>query len=347
MDRFCSRKAAIAQCLLAVLFAWFGTARASDINIITWWGYIDNDAIAALEKSCQTRVHVDEYYSNPEFLRRASKGRYDIAIYSDTVYNTFIARDHVARADIARTAVNSYDPKIRNVFLSAKYPADTVYFQLSLTGFLWNPKNISITPTDSIETIFEKARGKTIVVLDEHVEVMNLLSKTAFARDVTTPGNAVGMDPIKGLVANSKLIVTSSLGTTAQIDDFAFAFTWSGEALEKISAANDGLHFMVHPKLSHWSKDLLTVLSDSKPAACVGKVLAGDTYIRQLTATSYYFSPYKQYEQQKSTRYRNMAQQFFEQFERIQPLPTVSAEEYSRLDAAWQEFKLRYAKSGD
>lgn len=351
MDRFPTRKilkplpvkllVATLLCLLCI-----DAMAARTVNIISWWGYLFEELLEPVQQQCGVAISVDEYTTNPEFLRRSKKSHYDIAIYSDTVYPTFISRTPTAEVDIQSGLVDGYHTAIRNYYRQSGYKPNTVFFQFALTGFLWNPKVIQITSSDTIEAIFAKAGRNTLLMLDEHIEVLNLLSKLE-TRDgrfppLTSPASSqnISIERITALFGDSHVVISSNLGEIFKKEDFAFAFTWSGEAIEKLSTGSFPHRFLVHTELSHWSKDVLTVISPAKEVQCVARALAGEAYLSALVARSYYFSPFRRNDTDMHPVYRQLAREFYQQFDALQSLPRISEAQYEALDYEWQSIKM-------
>ena len=64
----------------------------SSVRVLTWWGYINtkDPKVIDIEKKCKTKLSLDEFYSNAEFLSRIENSQknsanFDVLIYSDTV----------------------------------------------------------------------------------------------------------------------------------------------------------------------------------------------------------------------------------------------------------------------
>jgi hypothetical protein len=149
------------------------------VNILTWWGYLDQpELIKKIEKKCDAQISVDQYFSNSEFLRRyhEQKSSYDIIIFASTIFE-------IIRSDIPNLPKsplwkqsNQYNRYIKQHYLKANYPRNVIYFAHSISGFLLNPKTIKLSGNESLETIFNKANGKKIVLMDDSAEINKLLN---------------------------------------------------------------------------------------------------------------------------------------------------------------------------
>lgn len=284
MDRLrSSKKIVIAG--LVLLFA--ASAQAKVINVLTWWGYLsDKKIVDAVESTCNVKLSVDEYYSNPDFLRRLNNqnSTYDLLIFSNTVYG--LVKDQIKDKGIPLSGlVDQYDPLIRKKFRNSKKPKNIGLFVLSYSGFLWNTKQIQLNETDKIENIFDKAKNKTIALIDDHVEVNRLLNAGGV-------GNGSALKRIQSLSKSKKTLVTNTSDALLNKDDFAFSFTWSGDAIKKEHDSKGKFKFLLHPKLSHVSYDLLASVSKNKSAACVAKYIGGKKFLSSIEDETFYVSPY-------------------------------------------------------
>ena len=336
---------------IAIFFFLFTFSTISfskvEVNIITWWGYFFEDLLEEVESKCDAKIYFDEYYSNPEFLRRVKKNSYDIAVFSDTVYSTFSKTVSSSGINIQKGRVSKYKPVIRDLYLNGKHGVDTTIFQISSTGFLWNPKNISIDTDDSIGEIFRKAKNKTVVLLDENVEISTLLSRLAGG----IQGNKLrfpSISTIKSLIWGINVVVSNNLGTIFLKPDFAFAYTWSGEAYRIVSKHNL-LKYTIHPNLSHWSKDVLTLISQKKESACVAKELSSKSYLNKLVERTYYFSPYlvTKDEANMGDDYFEIEKDLLNNFQKLKTLKNITMEDYHHLDREWQMIKVDIRLGGE
>ena len=324
---------------LAVIasFCLQSSIAAEPVNIIAWWDYIDPGVIEQAENQCGVEISIDEYYSDPEFLRRTESTDYDIAIYSDTVYSRFIESNVTSEKDLQSQFVPEYLEPVRENFELGNYQKSSVYYQLALTGLLYNPEVAPLSATDSIEEIFAKAKGKTVVMLDEHVEVLYLLSKrqSSDLDGVSTIGGIVD------LFTDVNINVTNALANLTTKDDFAFAFTWSGEALERIHNTSPNLAFLVHPTLSHISKDMLTLMTEKDSAECVARKLSEPYHLNLITKSSFYFSPFEN-KSDNTDVYNELNENFQSSLNSIESLTRITPEQYEQLDLEWQKNENEY-----
>jgi hypothetical protein len=127
------------------------------VRVLTWFGYIKTESAALkdIEKKCNAKISVDEFYSNSEFLDRvkdkAKLGtKYGVLIYSNTIAD---AVDDILRnsgGESLGELISGYDANVRAHFKKENHPHNAAVFQLSLTGFLFDRNNIEISPQNSL-----------------------------------------------------------------------------------------------------------------------------------------------------------------------------------------------------
>lgn len=301
------------------------------VNILTWWGYLTHkDLLDEVEKNCQVKISFDEYYSNFEFIRRKSN-RYDILIYSGTVRG-FIENDDKLKsnADISLIA-KDYHKVFKRHYLEEGYPRNTLYFMFAETVFLWDADKISLYHSDSIEEMFRKAGEKKAVIIDNYIEVLTLLlneSKHDFFSE------------FKRILGDASLIISNNLGEVVEDDDFAIGYLWSGEAIAKMSSSRKNLKMMVHPSLSHITKDLITVLSEDEKSLCVAKELASESFLSKLAAKEFYFSPFHKKLNIENQYYDKMYKEFDLRINNLRWLKKFTIEEHIELEKKWQRVKI-------
>lgn len=327
---------------LLIATSMFGASLAKgDVNVLSWWGYIDKPSIDMLEKRCKTKISLDEFYSNAEFLRRwqAQANSYDVAIYSHTVHHFVDASGASKKADL-RGLTRSYAPKFKAQYEREKLPQNTVYFLMSLTGFIWNPANIQISDRDSLEDIFARAKQKLVVLINDPVEINKLTSFAGKGQKKLTQQNREEL--LFGMLSGTRFLITNDIKRTLDDPSFAFAYTWSGEALNHIAARKDGTKFTLHPALSHVSKDFLALYSDKPEARCVAETLGSSSYIADMQPSTLYHSPYG--------KNRNIGNADFVKLEdylfategpQLSWLESPSIETYKRLNTQWQKTKIK------
>ena len=155
------------------------------VNVLGWWGYLDSEEIQEeIEKKCNVSFSYDEYYSNDEFLRRwnnSKKGDYDIIIFSETIYNVVRDRIDDKNGELYKEK-ERFLPIIKKRYEQKRFASNVLFFAHSLTGFLWNPRIITLSDSDDIKQIFYKAKGKYKLLIDDPVEV-GLLVEEAYRNE--------------------------------------------------------------------------------------------------------------------------------------------------------------------
>ncbi|MCL1125847.1 hypothetical protein [Shewanella surugensis] len=314
------------------------------INIITWWGYFTPELLMPIENKCKVKISYDEFYSNPELFRRMKKEEYDIAIYGDSVHQYFSRLYPQQYANISQDITAHYHPLVKDLYQRSGLPSNTVYFQLSLAGLLWNPINIRLDETDTLGTIIEKSKGKTIVLMDEHVEVLNFLSDMDSTHlKFISKYNETTILQVVELFEESHVIIANNLGNIAHKGDFAFAFTWSGEALKKIIQGELNHQFMAHVGLSHWSSTVLELVSNKQGGQCVARELASENMINKVIKKSYSFSPYGisiKNSREMDPQYNRVVDYFFTHIHKLEKLKNEPYDVYKAYDKEWQKLKL-------
>jgi spermidine/putrescine-binding protein len=322
------------------------------VRVLTWWGYIDpkNNDVAAIAEKCRANLSIDEFYSTTEFLERISSNRskeiqYDLLIFSDTAYNakeTAFIRNSKMRLN--RNA-KLYSSTISRFYQNNKYNNATGIFQLSLAGFLVNRDLMKFHNSINLEDIFKLARDNVFVLMDDHMEISTLFNKwECTERKSSCRTNARPTFPsdekLRKLIGKSKVVISGDLAEITKHPRFAVAYTWSGDAIQKLNSQSN-LDFFLHPVLSHSSMDLLTLTGDSDEAKCVAHEFTSKAFIEKITKKSRYFSPYGPVPSD-DREFSKLQNQFFEQFSNLGKIQRVTQEESLEIDKKWQLFKILF-----
>jgi spermidine/putrescine-binding protein len=330
------------------------TANASvkqSVRVLSWWGYIDpkSPETIEVEKKCNTRISVDEFYSNAEFLDRISgqdkNPTYDILIFSDTI----IKSSQTKFIESLKTKINrsskEYNSDVNNFYQNRNYNPSTAVFQISLTGFLVNKEKVSISSKSKLKEFFSKSPDNIFVLLDDHVEIATLLKKwecDESSNGCSRNSNRIfpSEEKLKNLIGKSKLVISSDLADITKHPKFAVAYTWSGDALQKL-AAQKNLEFMLHPSLSHTSMDLLTLASQSPEASCVANYFSSKAYLNSVSIRTKYFSPFGAVPTEDKN-FENLQREFFARFSSLGRIHRITKEESLEIDKKWQLFKILF-----
>jgi hypothetical protein len=109
----------------------------ANVNVISWWGYFSQDIIKVLENKCNTKISVDIYYSNSEFLRKMRKYKYSVAVFGNSSYD-MIEKQIDASAKHFNNITNLYHKDVLKKFKNQKYYKNTAIFNMATAGFLFN-----------------------------------------------------------------------------------------------------------------------------------------------------------------------------------------------------------------
>ena len=325
------------------------------VNVITWWGYLDSPAVAQeVKDKCSVNLSHDTYYTNNEFLRRVStnKTRYDIIIFSQTIYD--LVKNQIPKNNVNLTAISEkFNPIIRSQYRHGNFPHNVIYFMHSLSGFLWNPKVINLSSQDTVEDIFKKADKNIIVMIDDPVEIWNIINKTYGSKDNTGFKNyndtvQLNSANFKRLIQNTTVYMANNYNQTYDQKNFAFAFGWSGDAIVYMKQAKKPFRFLIHPKLSYISSDLMAVINDDPQTICVAKVLMSKKVLDIVENNTYYFSPYGDYQAVKLPVYQSVYQEVFKKLPSIQWLEApLSSADFEKMTNAWNEIQLNMRSTHD
>lgn len=258
------------------------------VNILSWWGYLSEKEIKEIESKCLTKVYYDEYYSNDEFLRRVRKDNYSIIIFSSVVYN--FVNDLIKDQKISLSSLkNRYNHNILKEFKKKNFPNNVGIFSLSYTGFLYNSKEFNIESNDSVEDIFRKAEGKVVSILDDPIESLNLLDNLNIKKETNSVVNN-----FNNLLKNKTVYITNYNDKLVNKKNFAFSFSWMGEALYRINKFNkeNEYKFYIHPKMNYLSIDLISAIQNDKKTKCVINTLLDKDFLNSILSNKYYISPY-------------------------------------------------------
>ena len=329
--------------LALVLLPNGGVAKNSSdqtVNVLTWWGFLDQaDLIKRIERRCKTKVSFDAFYSPSEFLKRflEKKVAYDVIIYPDSVFQAVFP--HLTEAGTNLSALSqAYHRNVQRMYRTEHFPSNTIYFSLSLTGFLWNPKAMVIGEKDGVAQFFEKSRGKLIAILDDQIEAESLLAGAGLA--VQPPS----LDPIRKLFTGSKVVITNEMGRIVERADLAFSYTGSGTALSEIINNRRNLRFASNPELSHISRDLLSILNDRPETVCTGIRLGTKWFSRKLEERAFVFTPYGVNKKIEHPAYTELAKGFFKNLRKYKRLEMVPAEKHKQLQSQWTRIKVDFAQ---
>jgi hypothetical protein len=332
----------VAVMLIMLLTSSVGYAakvnQTPSVNVLSWWGYLDHPEITkAAEAKCGVKISFDQYFSNDEFLRRweGQKDNYDLIIFSQTIYNAIINKIPKIIDSKLWLQSKSYNPIIKKHYEQSNYPHNVVYFIHALTVFLWNPSNVELHKEDSIINMFEKSRGKFVILIDDPVEIRKLIES----------GNekfSFDSHDFNEIVKGSSLYISNNYNKIYENDKFAFSFLWSGEAVANVLESNKKHKILIHPKLSYISTDLLAQTSDKVKASCVAEYLSGKAVLATVQNHEYYFSPYTDYSKVENSAFKEMYMDFISLLPKLGWIESLSENNFQAINKKWQLIKISY-----
>lgn len=312
----------------------YATSSNKTVNILTWWGYLDKPWVEPyIRQKCNANISFDEYYTNDEFLRRYNEeySSYDIIIYADTIYNLVISKVKNTGIDIS-SVTKDYLPYIKKNYENIKYPSNTVYFFHAVSGFLWNSNIINIEKRDNIETILNKSHNNIIVMIDDPIETRLLIQHF-------NKNNLINS-------LNSKnLFISNDLNPFFNNKHLAIAYVWSGEAHHDLIRSTIKYKFLIHPKYSFFSSDLITVLNKHPSSICVIKTLSSKDFLNRLQNDTYYISPYGEINTIKNEKIKEIYKSVVENISTIQWVKPLSKDKYYEINQTWNYLKLSIYKN--
>ncbi len=337
------------MCFLVVLYfsnASIATATSHSrvVNILTWLGYLNYPAIVKeAENECDVKISFDEYYSNDEFLRRwqGQDDYYDIMIFSDTIYNVIRNKIPNFKESLLWNQSLFYNSSIKAHYDKLKYPHNVIYFAHSLSGFLWNPKNITLSSGDSIATIFKKANKKYVAMLDDPIE-MEVLMEANFIKKTQQENRKEGItiSNFKKMIQDANVYVANDYSQIFNKPEFTFSYGWIGEALVDLGKSNKDYQFLIHPKLSYISSDLIAQTTNKKTALCVVKFLTSKKTMSLIQQRYFYFSPYADYSSIENAMFKNIYKNFLIALPSLTWIDSFDKKGFRQINRSWQLIKL-------
>ncbi len=324
----------------------YADAQKPTVNILTWWGYLDDPGlIARTEKACDVKISHDVYYSNDEFLRRwrGSEDNYDILIFTESIYNSAAPHLPIIETPLWQEA-NDYNPVIKAHYFEKKFPPNVVYYAHALTGFLWNKPLVSINQNTSFQEIFSQSKGHTIALIDDPLEVKILLDTKGAHNTQSIDDSIHTFDNIETLLNNTKIIPINNYRQLSDHKDLALIFTWSGEAIRDVINNSNAWEFTINQNLSQISSDLLAQTSNSSASYCVAKHLTSKSEMNFMQNKEFYFSPYVDNSQVINKNFKKIYAQFISVLPTIKWLSTMDGDDLNKLNTAWAITKIRLTR---
>lgn len=146
-------------------------------------------------------------------------------------------------------------------------------------------------------------------------------------------------ESLRLLVGKSAVTFTNDVAGLVGHPNFSFAYLWSGESLLKMKE-NKNLSFLVHPQLSHVSKDLLSAMNNKSSTECVAREFGSAAFLDSIARESFYFSPYGKIPS-KNADYNTIQNEFFSKLPELDWIHKVSIEESKQIAEKWQALKIK------
>jgi hypothetical protein len=125
-----------------------------------------------------------------------------------------------------------------------------------------------------------------------------------------------------------------------QSSDFSFAFVWSGDGIQHIKDINKKLKFLIHPKLSYISSDLLAQINTDKKSKCIANYLSDEKTLRLIENYNYYFSSYTNIKYISDRDFRIIYNQFLQALPKLQWIKSINSTDFDKINNSWDLIKL-------
>lgn len=313
--------------------------KPKSVNVLTWWGYLDDPKISALVKEkCGANISFDEYYSNDEFFNRFEENpnQYDIIIFSQIMYGV-IGKQIASNNSILNTLSGGYVNFIKTHYKNNQFPNNVAYFTMSVMGFLWNPVNIELSPNDNVIDAFKKGGSNDVVLIDDPMEVNNVM-KLAFNDKSNLP--ILSVENMRKMTQDTNVYITDDYSKIYDSKNFAFSYLWSGDAFYDMQKQNYKYKFLVNQKSSYICPDLIAQLKDNTTTACVAKVLGSRQVLNIVQNSDYYFSPYGDSSEINDKEFQSFYTSLFNMMPNMRWIKPVSLDHFEQMTKTWKVIKL-------
>ena len=182
--------------------------------------------------------------------------------------------------------------------------------------------------------VFTKAKNNRVVLIDDPIEVRNMI------RLGNNKQLQLNLRNLKTMVQSAQVTLTNDYNKIYESPNFAFSYTWSGDAILDMQTSGKPYQFLIHPKTSFICTDLLAQTKDNSEATCVAKVLSSKKAMNILQNKNYYFSPYGDYNEITALKFKKIYQDVFHQLSQFSWIPPVTEQEFKKLEQDWKVLKL-------
>ncbi len=332
--------------LLLLLFFFFISPNPSYSNpskivtVLSWWNYLDKEWVGRnVAKACNAELAVQSYKDANEFSKNFELKNYDLTIYESSQFKEVESEIPPNSLFKLKKRKEQYHPEIERIYDKFVNDKNTALFFISNTVFLYNPKNLNISNSDTIETIINKLKSKgsvsSLIIPDDPV-IINTIIEQETKKPMTTAQFSKIFD-YNNLVISNDFIDYMDMG--------AF-FAWSGEAIyHKELAKKEGITLKIQtiPRYSYVTADLISLLSESKEASCVADLFSSKQFLQKLQENTYYYSPFANYEKIKNLDHKKLYDDFYKALnEKKSKWIWPSKEELIKASHSWENVTLDY-----
>lgn len=319
--------------LFIIIYSIWSNSNASQekVNVLTWWGYLNMPWVAKeIQDKCHTQLTFDEYFTEDEFVKllKQRKNYYDIIIFPGGAYEKVEKEINVLASSDLYERGQKYIDVVKKQYYDKKYPHNVVYFMIIVSGFLWNPGMMDINTYDDISAIFKKTKNGIVLLADEPQDLFY------FVQPFDT-------NEFKKLFQNSHVYITNELNANLlNRKDFSFAYQWSGIGLFYLNNYKSNYKFLIHPKYSHLSSDLLAQLNNKEQTHCVADMLSSKEFLNHMQNVAYYISPYEDGKHIDNVFIKKLYKDTFAIFNKLKWSDSINTQQFNWIHQKWDYIKL-------
>lgn len=329
------------------------TSFAEEVRILSWWGYFDDPEVTkTIETACNVKIHIDEYYTNDEFLRREEEANYDIYIYSDTASLITKRRLENNTVDLSNT-INNYNKSVKNHYLSENRKTNTLIFSISASILVLLDNKNPISKTTSLLDLLKNNKKDGLILMEDPLEFYTLLEYglTRLEKNLLG-GTSEQFYNIGYLLTKSNIMVSNSINVIPDTYPFSLAHVWSGEAFaykwkqnnlrtikgDNIQNTPSNYNYIINPKFTHLSKDLISLQSHSASNDCVATQLSHQETHSKILANTHYLSPFIK----TDLTHMNVLQSNLDTY-RWKIIPNIK--HYKKIHQHWNDLRFHLLKN--
>ncbi|RDB37340.1 MAG: hypothetical protein DCC88_00670 [Spirobacillus cienkowskii] len=314
------------------LFCVFPSYSAFAVSILSWWGYVDTNALAKIAKQCNTKINLDEYYSNDEFLRRINNHNYSVAIFA---YNNYFAIEKKLKNSkfTFKNIIKNYHPSVMSFYNKQNFKKNVALYSLSMNGFL-HDKKYNLQKNLVSHNFLADFNNKTLVFADDALESVKFFTAQFDSNNVEH-----FFATINSRFSKNKMIFSNEFSENINDANFGFAYLWIGEAYKYIHE-DSRFTFTVLENYSLDSFDLIAALDNNHEANCVAEKLASKEFLHPVVTSDYYFSPYGYAEKNGDKNFLAYNKAYFEKIKNTKLQPRLTKEQYYEKSNLWQRIKI-------